>query len=70
MIKSLVTLKSKSVIYGHLQFIGGGIALAASFITPKSFPEMSITTIAIVGMVGGLITYFLRLKTRLPLPQH
>lgn len=66
-LKQLATKKSWSVNYGHLQFIGGGLALAASFITPLSFPNLSVTTLSSIAMAGGLITYFLRLKTRVAL---
>ena len=66
-IKELITLKSKAVNYGHVQFIGGGIVLVLSFITKENFPEISITTLSIIAMAAGVITYLIRLKTFLPL---
>ena len=59
--------RSKTIIWGHVQFVGGAITTVAGFFNPAAFPGHPMWVYGSVAMGAGLVTYVLRSVTRTPL---
>ena len=59
--------KSKTITWGHLQFVGGALVYMIDMYNPIWFPDIPGYVYGIALMVKGLITYGLRLMTTMPL---
>lgn len=63
----ILTTKSKTVNWGHVQMVAGAVATALAFVTPAVFDDLPKWVYGAAAMVAATITYVLRNATRKPL---
>lgn len=59
--------KSKTVNWGHVQTVAGSLAVGLPYITKSNFPDLPAWVYGGALLAAGLITYWLRVKTTVPL---
>ena len=62
-------IKSKTIIWGHLQLLAGMIVAGLGFFNPALFPDIEPKWYGVAAMVAGVLTYWLRSVTRQPLDE-
>ena len=58
---------SKTMWWGHTQFMAGAFVAGAGYFTPANFPNFPAWAYGLAVMGAGVLTYWLRSKTSLPL---
>jgi hypothetical protein len=61
--------RSRTIVWGHIQFIAGAVTTAAGYFNPLAFPGQPVWVYGAVAMGAGVITYVLRAVTRKPLDE-
>lgn len=61
--------KSRTIIWGHIQFIGGIATTALPFVTRDNFPDLPPSVYGGALLLCAVITYVLRSVTRNPLDE-
>jgi len=66
----ILTTKSKTINWGHVQMILGSIGSVLVFVTPELMPDLPKWVYTGAIILGGLITYWLRNNTHKPMSHY
>ncbi len=58
---------SWTIFWGHIQTVGGMFITGAALFTPQAFPTVPAWVFGTVGIISGVVTYWLRKRTTKPL---